>query len=132
MSQCETRSYVNREIFSVSLLPPALQLALVVLPEDVENQPKPADSSDEEADYRQPGISEKLEGGLYSHQQRSSDNQRRQNEARGDPICHLLGALDYEFRFSGLNLYVQFSISDGIEYFVEPGRQRTHKLLGFE
>src|ERR1051325_8209669 len=100
------------------VLPARLPFAPMVLPEDVHQQPDAAGGGADEADDGQAGVAEDAEACLHTHQQGRADDERGEDQARGDAIGDFLEAIHQEMRVGWLNIYVQFCVTDGVENFI--------------
>src|SRR5204863_4421314 len=86
----------------------------------------------DEAEHGQAWVPENGESGLNLHQQGGPDDQRCDDQAGGDAICHFLESGQEQICVSGANLDFKLRVGDRIKNLVEALRQGRHEFFKFE
>src|SRR4051812_33064615 len=103
-------------------------LVLVVFNQDVQDEPKSSAPREEEANHRNPRIAKDLERCVDLHKQGSAYNQRRQDQAGGDAVCHLLKPRHQVLCIRRPHFHLHLRVCEGIEHFGDPRRETRHKV----
>src|SRR4051794_2632847 len=104
-------------------------LVLAILKHNVREQSNSAGGGGEEANDRQPRITEELEVRRHAHEQGRADNERREHESGRDAIGAVIQPSEQLVFVARSNVDLQLRVPYGIENFVHLRREAADEIF---